>query len=228
MDLNSTDLQQLAKQIKHLTSLETKGFREQEKIGSEVTQGKLCASSEQHASGYQECVASCKSSAGGWYGAEMSCSCFKCRHLLELAMHGSCSCSVGTTAYETRCPILRTAYNKCTSKCVDESERCACGHVPATCCSDAGTPCESGFLWDKKCVLGHPYGYVCQLQLTSWTLAIVCCISVLLSMIMYGCLPSMIAWYCCIRSGSQFNWLMGGAKVSGGNGFGSGGKGDDL
>ena len=119
---------------------------------------------------------------------------------------------------------MRAAHKKCTTTCVDESEHCSCGHVANTCCAAAGISCQSGFLWDKKCVLGHPYGYVCELQLTSWTLAIVVAISVVLSMIMYGCLPSMLAWYCCIRRGSQFNWLMGGAKVSGGRGD----KGDNL
>merc|ERR1712072_1134870 len=37
-----------AKQIAHLQSLETKGFREQEKIGDEVNEGKLCAAAPQN------------------------------------------------------------------------------------------------------------------------------------------------------------------------------------
>ena len=85
-------------EIKLKNARTTAAEEQQEKIGSEVTEGKLCASSQANSAQYAECLAGCKAGAGGWYGAAQSCSCFKCRHLLELAMHGSCSCSVGTTS----------------------------------------------------------------------------------------------------------------------------------
>jgi len=51
------------------------------------------------------------------------------------------------------------------------------------------------------------------MRMTSFTLATVIASSILMAAIMYGCLPTVLAWYCCVRNGGQFSWLFGSPKV---------------
>jgi len=49
--------------------------------------------------------------------------------------------------------------------------------------------------------------------MTSATVAFVIVAAILMAAIMYGCIPTVLAWYCCIRQGSQLNWLFGGTRI---------------
>lgn len=211
-----------AKQIAHLQTLETKGYKQEEQVvDKHAGGGPSCAKSGDLVVEYENCVSSCTAQGQGWYGAAKSCSCFKCRHILKNAMLAACSCPLVSASYQGRCPDLKTSYTTCTGSCIDESEKCTCGHAPASCCAAHNIDCSNGFIWDKKCLLGHPYGYVCELSMTTSSLFLVILASFLLSAAMWGCIPSVVAWYCCIRSGSQLSWLGGGGQIHAG-------KGDDL
>jgi len=211
-----------AKQIAHLQTLETKGFKAEEQVvGREVGGGPSCSKSGDLAVEYENCVSSCTAQGEAWYGAAKSCSCFKCRHILKNAMLAACSCPPVSASYQRRCPDLKTSYKTCSGTCIDESKKCSCGHAPASCCEAHNIDCGSGFLWDKKCLLGHPYGYVCELSMTNTTLFLVILAAFVLSVAMWGCIPSVLAWYCCIRTGSQLSWMGAGRQMYSN-------KGDDL
>jgi len=206
-------LSQEKQQAKQLASLEQQGFQQPRTTEQKLVDSKQCNSASNTAKSYDQCHTDCVAHSSGWFGAKQSCTCFHCRPQLEAALQSACSCDQGTANYNTWCPKLRTIQRTCTSKCVDENEKCTCGHTPRSCCAAHGIACKGGFFWQRRCHLGHPLGYTCELRMTSATVAFVIVAAILMAAIMYGCIPTVLAWYCCIRQGSQLNWLFGGTRI---------------
>jgi len=59
-----------AKQIAHLQSLESQGFKQEQAIGREVAQGSQCQSTINAVASYEKCIATCTNNHQGWYGEE--------------------------------------------------------------------------------------------------------------------------------------------------------------
>ena len=67
--------------------------------------------------------------------------------------------------------------------------------------------------FDPDCLLIAPCLHL-AVGMTTVTLGLVIIGSFVMAAIMFGCMPTVVAWYCCVRNGGPFSGLFGGAKVS--------------
>jgi len=201
-----------AQEISTLKAMEQSATQAEQKMSKEVSEGAKCAGSAGAAASYNVCFANCNKK-NNWQGSSSSCKCWECRKHLDAVVAGSCSCDPKSNKHAL-CSHFTALRGECTSKCVDQSRRCACGRTHSDCCSKhLKMDCKSGFLWNKQCHLGHPNGFTCKISMTSKTLALVVGVSLVMAAVTYGCMPTLLAWYCCVRDEATFNWLLGGSKV---------------